>query len=118
MAAATVSIAPVPLNELSDAVTFTALDGTDGAIIDFGGKDCYTLLLFTCSAADTTLVINGGNGEKAAPDLPLSIAKDAYNGIVIDSAYYMQVSGTNKGKVLVHGKATTSVAAIELKVGR
>lgn len=118
MAASTVTMASAPLNEFATAASFTALDGTDGAVIDFGGKDCFTLLLFTCSVADATLTIKGGNGAKGVPDLPLSIAKDAYNGIVIDSAYYKQVSGTNKGKVLVTGKATTSVMAIELKPGR
>ena len=118
MAATAVTLAKAPINEFGTATAFSALDGTDGAIIDFGGKDCSTVLVFTASVADATLTIKGGNGEKAAPDLPLSIAKDAVNPVMIDSAYYMQVSGANKGKVLVTGKATTSVMAIEIQVGR
>ena len=118
MAATAVSRVNVPLNELSSAITYSALDGTDGALIDFEGKDGYTLLLFTCTVADSTLTIKGGNGAKGIHDMPLDLAKDEVKGIIIDSAYFMQVSGTNKGKVAVTGKATTSVAAIELKPGR
>lgn len=117
MAATAVSRVNVPLNELSGAITYSALDGTDGALIDFEGKDGYTLLLFTCTVADTP-IIKGGNGAKGISDMTLNLAKDDVKGIIIDSAYFMQVSGENKGKVAVTGKATTSVAAIELKPGR
>lgn len=102
-------------------VSFTASGSgtTGGALIPVDDKDCYTLLLFTCSADDNTITIKGGDGTKGGQDFVVDELKSGtYAGFVIDSAFFKITSGTNKGKVLITGKTTTSVMAIELKAGR
>lgn len=100
-----------------DATGFVALS-TSGKTINIEGKDGYTLLLFTCTANDAPTIV-GGNGDKGGQDNVLTeLAANSYGGAVIDSAYYMDVSGANKGCITVKGKSTTSVMAIELKAGR
>ena len=121
MAATAVTGITAGLNDFGTqhATGFAALDGTDGALIPIDGKDGYTLLLFTCSANDNTITIKGGNGIKGGHDVALTqLDKDKTAGFIIDSAYFVNTSGTNKGKIQVLGKATTSVMAIELKPSR
>lgn len=92
---------------------------SSGKTIDLGGKDGYTVLLFTASADDTGIVIVGGNGTKGGTDLALpKLSNGNSAAIVVDSAYFMDVSGTNKGMIKVKGASTTTVTCIELKAGR
>ncbi len=121
MAATAVTLLDAGLNNFGTqaSANLVALDGTDGALIPISGKDGYTVLVFTCSAADATITIKGGNGDKGGQDAVLTeLAKDKTAAVLVDSAYFVNVSGTNKGKIQVTGKATTSVMAVELKAGR
>lgn len=92
---------------------------TSGKTVDLEGKDGYILLLFSCTANDNTITLVGGNGAKGGQDATLSqLDANKVGGVVIDSAYFMDVSGTTKGMITIKGKSTTSVQAIELKAGR
>lgn len=116
MAVVDITATKVPLNALSDAITLTAItNATDGATVT-PVKDYKTLILLTNSAGSKTATIKGGNGEKGIGDVEVSLATaDAIYGVIVDSAYFQQVSGTNKGKIHIVSPTTTSVAAVTLE---
>ncbi len=104
----------VPLNGTSDAVAVASSTAAeivkteDGLPIDFGGKDIRTLIrISTTISGGDTLTLKGGTGAKGVPDWTFEV--DGVKYIWVDSAYYMQVSGTYKGCIiLVSGDATSS----------
>ncbi len=114
--AANVTRVTAPLNALSGEITAVALSSS-GKTVDFEGKDGYTLIRLTCTANDTVTIV-GGNGEKGIADMTLSLTANKTYAIILDSAYFMQVSRTNKGMVVIKGASTTSVEAIEVGLGR
>lgn len=98
----------VPLNGASDAVTAGELVKTDdGMPIDFEGKDIRTLIrISTTISGGDEITIVGGTGEKGVADVVLAI--DGVSYVWLDSAYFMQVSGTYKGCVIIKSKNATS----------
>lgn len=113
MAATAVTRVNVSVNEATSNISASSIDTTDGALIEFGGKDIRTLLILnTAASGGATITIKGGNGAKGIPDMTISLSQNDTKAIWIDSAYFMQVSGTNKGKVLVTTSAAANVRAI------
>lgn len=108
-------------NTFAAAADFTgitaAVDATDGALITWGDRDDKMLILVqnvnTTTAKSVT--IKGGNGIQGGPDLTLEIAKSKYTFVAIDSGRFKNVTGTNKGKVVITGTSVDiQVAAFKL----
>ena len=99
----------VPLNDVSDAVTAGEVLKTDDYIpVDVKGeKDIRTLFRIetTISGGDEITIV-GGNGDKGVPNTVVAVDGVAY--IWLDSAYFMQVSGTDAGCILFISKNATS----------
>lgn len=113
-------ITPVKLskwNEINSAdLAFTALNGTDGGEIVWDGRDIDGLILVK-NSDDTnaeTFTIKKGNSEQAVVDFTYSIPKLETRALAIESAFFKNVTGTDKGKVVVSGSADLSVAVVFL----
>lgn len=94
-----------------------AVDATAGALITWGDRDDKMLLLIqnVNSSAAKSVTIKGGNGIQGGPDLTLEIPKSEYTFVAIDSGRFKNVTGTNKGKVVITGTSVDiQVAAFKL----
>ena len=96
-------------------ITFTALT-TTGITLDFEGVDENCVLIFTGSAADDTITVLKGDHIQGVTDVKLAtgITQNGYGVVALPAMEFKNVSGTNKGYVVVKGKTTTSVALVEI----
>ncbi|MGE4321222.1 MAG: hypothetical protein AB7E61_07220 [Acholeplasmataceae bacterium] len=103
---------PSGYNELGD-VTLVALDGTDGGEVVFDARDIDSMIVVQNTAAsEGTLVIKKGNGVQAVADFSYAIAASSIKFIPIESGFFKNVSGADKGKIVFTGPATLKVAVI------
>ncbi len=107
-------------NTAGDDIAFEAV-GADGLYLEFDAVHDERLLLLVSNAAAAakTVTIAAGNGVNApAGNLTVSIAASKTKGFVFDSSRYMQLTGSNRGRVLITGEDATNVkiAAIDLAV--
>lgn len=104
-------------NEAKEILEPVAVDASEGASIDYSNKsDGRILLMITNSASDDkNATILKGNSLQGVEDLVITIPAGKTYGIVIESGKYANVSGDNKGKVIITGEsADITVQAIEL----
>ena len=99
-------------NEITGAVTGTALSAA-GVSIDFQeGADEKSAFIVNATATDTITVV-AGEGSINENNITLTVP----NGIsvfTLDSAFFMNAKGANKGKVTLKGANTTKVAVVVL----
>lgn len=122
MAAATITPYKITaFNEFPTAVTssslFTAVDASAGGLIPWSGADCRMLIVVQNTEASTekSFTVKAGNGIGGNKDLTVSIAAGKTVYLEIDSDRFKNMSGTNKGKVLVTGgSANVKVAVFAL----
>lgn len=108
-------------NKFATAAAFTgltaAVDATDGAEIAWKERDDKYLLFIqniNASAAKTA-TIKAGNGIQGVNDLEVSIPAANFTFVAIDSGRFKNVSGTDKGKVVITGaSADIKVACFKL----
>lgn len=100
---------------LKTALT-TAVDATDGAEIPWVGRDEKMLVLIENAATSAkTVTVKAGNGIQGSCDLVKSVAGSSYTFIALDSGFFKNVTGTDKGKVIITGAdANIKVAAFRL----
>lgn len=110
MAATQVKLQKAELNKGVNMTAASALDGSAGALIEFGGQDTKTILIFSGSG---TATIKAGTGIQGVADLEITAQE---NGVAVelDSGAYKITTGENKGKVKVTGATTVKVQAILL----
>ena len=94
----------------------------DGALVTFDKDDQKILLLLKNNVSNVThtAVIKAGNGIQGVSDLEITLTgtnTTAGNekAVVIESGRYMDVSGSNKGKVNIVSKDTTTGTQIEVR---
>lgn len=121
---AIVKITPVELDEVNvpsaevatDALT-TAVDATAGAYYEHRERDDKYLIIAqnANSSAAKKLTIKKGNGIQGVVDKVVSIAAGKTIFINIESGRFKNVSGDNKGKVILTGEsADIKVAVVKL----
>lgn len=101
---------------LKTALT-AAVDATNGALITWNARDDKILVLVenVHASASKSVTIKGGDGIQGGPDLTLAIAAASYTFVSLDSGRFKNVTGTNKGKVVITGtSADIQVAAFKL----
>ena len=105
-------------NEFGTPVTstnlFEALNASDGGRIAWNFRDDKVLIVAqnTDSAAHT-LTVKAGNGlQRAAGDLEISLGSGMTTFVAIDSGRFKNVSGDNRGYVLLNGKSATVKVAV------
>ena len=115
MAAVTITNDVLNLNEFK-TLTFTACS-VDGTMFDFTPADQKMVLVFqNTGAGSSTVTLKAGNGLQGVNDLDaFSIPASGFAAVRLDSGSFKNVSGDNKGKVVViPSAATIKACAIQL----
>ena len=87
---------------------------TTGVLVDAEGPDHNMRIHLKNLGATTTqtAVIKKGNGLQGVADLEVELAPSAEMVVVVESGRFKNVSGDDKGKILVMDKVTTNTQAI------
>jgi hypothetical protein len=105
----------LPSVAVATANLVTALDASDGALVDFDARDNKILLLLQNSASsESTATIKAGNGLGGVNDLVITLPASSFVTLALDSSRFKFVTGENKGKIHLTGAATIKVAAFKL----
>jgi len=122
MAATAITKTVITRNAATNVPTAATVAKTDGALVTFDKDDQKILLLLKNNVSNVThtAVIKAGNGIQGVSDLEITLT--GYNttagnekAVVIESGRYMDVSGTNKGKVNIVSKDGTDGTQIEVR---
>lgn len=87
-----------------------AVAANEGALIVFDKRDQSSLVILENSntSATATAIVKAGNGLQGVADLSITLAASEKKCVVIESGRFKNVSGTNKGKVLILDNDTTA----------
>lgn len=90
-----------------------ALHATDGALVDFGAADQKILLILQNGSASEskTATIKAGNGIQGVKDFSITLAASETKLVNLESGKFMNMTGVNKGKILVKGTDANVKAA-------
>lgn len=102
-------------NELSDAFDFSTAAASDEVVIPFTGKDHQTYIIATATAA-CTLTVKAGNGLQGVTDRDFALTAGKHHFFTLDSGYHKNVSGENKGNVVIVPSAACKIAVVEARV--
>lgn len=94
------------------AVTLEALTASTAKAIDWSEKDEHTVLVINASA-QTDLTVKAGNGIQGVTDLVLTVPQGV-SLVKLESGRFKNVSGANKGKIIVVSTGTPSVGVVAL----
>ena len=109
MAVTKITPVKLALNTFSPALTFTApTSATDGFAVDFKEHDYKTVILAqnTAAGAKTIKVLKGTGIQGVADTDAVSLAASAIVAINLESGAFKQLSGANKGCVVVIPEST------------
>lgn len=118
MAATAITNTVITRNASTALPATAAVAANEGALVTYDKDDQKIMLILENASATTTLtaVISKGNGLQGVKDLEVTVGTSSKVVAVIESGAYKNVSGDNKGKVLIKDKVTTAttlkVAAI------
>lgn len=122
MTATAITKVEVTRNAATNVPAAATVAKTDGALVTFDKDDQKILLLLKNNITNVThtAVIKAGNGLQGVSDLEITLTgtnTTAGNekAIVIESGKYVNMSGTNKGKVNIVSKDTTDGNQIEVR---
>lgn len=107
-------------NELMTAVAtaslFAAVDASAGAEFEMSGRDDKVVVLIQNAAtAAKNVTIKAGNGIQGVNDYVESVPASSTTAIVLESGRFKNVSGEDKGKVIIMGaSADIKLAVIQL----
>ena len=90
----------------------TALTANTDKAIDWSENDQKMILVISASSA-TTLTVKAGNGIQGVADLTLTVP-EGVSRVKLESGRFKNVSGTNKGKVVVKSAGTPKVGVVAL----
>ena len=115
MAAATaITNTQIKLNQLVVLGATAAVEATNGAIVDFTAADQKVLVIAENSNSTTAydVTIKKGNGLQGVSDYKVEIPKSEIWAGVFESGQFKNVSGTNKGKMVIIGEAADIKIAV------
>ena len=92
--------------------TLTKLTAATATPIEFNERDDKTVLVINASAA-TTLTIKAGNHIQGVSDLTVDVPVGV-SLMKLESGRFINVSGDNKGKIVVSSAGTPSVGIAAL----
>ncbi len=122
MSATAITKVEVTRNAATNVPTAATVAKTDGALVTFDKDDQKILLLLknNVTNATHTAVIKAGNGLQGVSDLEITLTgTDTTAGnekaVVIESGRFVNVTGDNKGKVVIVSKDATTGTQIEVR---
>lgn len=92
--------------------TLTALTANTDKALDWSENDQKMILVISATAS-TTLTVKAGNGIQGVADLLLTIP-EGVSLVKLESGRFKNVSGTNKGKIVVNSTGTPKVGVAAL----
>ena len=99
-------------DELTTALT-AAVDASDGAEFVMDERDDkYLLLIQNAATAAKDVTIKAGNGIQGVNDLTHSIAASSFTFVQIESGRFKNVTGADKGKVIITGASADIKVAV------
>ena len=99
-------------NETFSTIT-AAVDAADGAEFVMDERDDKYLILVQNSATSAKdVTIKAGNGIQGVNDLTHSVAASSFTFVQVDSGRFKNVSGTDKGKVIIKGASADIKVAV------
>jgi hypothetical protein len=116
MTAAAVTSAVIGRNAATAMGAFVQIPTNDVCLVD-AGKDDQKICIHiknSITNATHTAVIDKGDGLQGVKDLEISIAQSSEVVIVVESGAFKQMSGDNKGKILIRDKSTTNTNALQV----
>lgn len=93
-------------------VSFEALTANTAKALDWSEKDEHSVLVINASAA-TDLTVKAGNGIQGVTDLVLEVPEGT-SLVKLESGRFKNVSGANKGKIVVVSSGTPGVGVVAL----
>lgn len=102
-------------NVISSGFSFTTAAKDDEIVIPYDGKDHQIYIVVTATAA-TTLTVKAGNGLQGVTDRYFALEAGKHHFFTLDSGYHKNVSGENKGNVVLIAGGACSIAAVEARV--
>lgn len=122
MSATAITKVEVTRNAATNVPTAATVAKTDGALVTFDKDDQKILLLLKNNITDAThtAVIKAGNGLQGVSDLEITLtgtntAAGNEKAVVIESGRFVNVTGDNKGKVVIVSKDATTGNQIEVR---
>lgn len=116
MAATAITNTVLTRNTVAIFPATAACDATDGALITCDKDDQKMLIYIENADASNaeTVTIKKGNGLQGTADYAVSVAASGKRCVVIESGKFKNVSGDNKGKIVITGTADVKVACVVL----
>lgn len=117
MAAVDVTNQKLKFNESASYPSLVqATDQTDGIRVNYTRKTDGNILLILENGSSSPITANllAGNGLQGVADMPVEIAGNQSVLLVVESGKFVNVSGENKGFVVINGSTDLKAAAIEL----
>ena len=101
-------------NKFGKVGAVAAVDVTSGALITADVADQKLLLVAenTDQTTEQTVTVKKGDGLQGTTDLALVIPIGEIHCVVLESMKYKNMTGTNKGKIIVTGSAATIKVAV------
>lgn len=101
-------------NKFATAAAYTALttaaDLTEGAEIKWNERDDkYLVFIHNAGSSAADVSIKAGNGIQGVNDLTINLAGGQYTFVSLDSGRFKNVSGADKGKVIITGAVKLAV---------
>lgn len=99
-------------DELNTALS-AAVDAADGAEFVMDERDDkYLILVQNAATAAKDVTIKAGNGIQGVNDLTRSIAASSFTFVQIESGRFKNVTGADKGKVIITGASADIKVAV------
>lgn len=98
-------------NELA-TVTLEKLTANTATALEWAERDDKMILVISATSA-TTLTVKAGNGIQGVADLALTVPVGT-NLVKLESGRFKNVTGENKGKIVVESPGTPSVGVVAL----
>lgn len=117
MAATSVVNTCLKFNEAKTMPATVAVNAANGALVDYSNKEDARILLIieNGAGAEKTAAIKAGDSIQGISDLEVTLAAGEKKILTVESGKYMNVSGPNRGHIVITGTDTSiKVAAIEL----
>lgn len=90
-----------------------AADGAEFVMTERDDK--YMILVHNAATSAKDVTVKSGNGLQGTGDITVSLAADSYTFISLESGRFKNVSGDDKGKVIIMGgDANIKVAVFKL----
>lgn len=96
-------------NTISTPTLETLTANTEAAIEFDGADERIVMVVQNTTSSATTLTVKAGNGLQGVVDITLAVPASSVNLLKLDSGRFKNVSGTNKGKIVVVSPAALKV---------